>query len=83
MDELLLLPGLIPDVKIRRIVQARSLVTPVSNRHVNSWPKIALMLHTDRKAVARLYSKGLRVITENLAVRKADVLRRSFSALST
>ena len=82
MDEILLLPGLIPDIKARRIVNARSLVTPVSGRYIYSWPKIALMVHSDRKAVARLYVGGLRSIAANLPAEKAYALRHSFGRLA-
>ena len=83
MDELLLLPNYIVDVTTRRVVVARSLVTPVSNRNVYSWPKIALMLHSNRKRAAWLYLKGLREIARALPADKASVLRKSFASLAT
>ena len=82
MDEILLLPNLIPDITLRRIVHARALVAPVSLRYVYSWPKIAVMVHSDRKAVARLHTKGLRCIAKALREEKASALRQSFHALA-
>ena len=82
MDEILLLPGLIPDVLTRRIIHARALVTPVSNRYVYSWSKIATLLQSDRKAIALRHAKGLRSIVARLPPEKASALRHSFTALT-
>ena len=66
MDEILLLPEFIDDPLQRRIVGARSLVTPISQRHLYSWRKIAYMLHMDSRRVARLHHNGLGEIVECL-----------------
>lgn len=82
MDEILPLVSLISDVNVRRIVNARILVTPVSNRYVYTWSRIAFMLHSDRRKVARLYSSGLSEITRRLPSAKVDAIRQSFARLS-
>lgn len=82
MDELLILPSLIPDVLIRRIVNARILVTPVSNRYVYSWTRLAYMLHSDRRRVARLYDNGINEIARKLRRSQIDAFRKSFEVIS-
>ena len=62
VDEILTLPHAIPDITRRRIVQSRSLVTPIAHRHLYSWTKLAKLLHTDRRTVANLYLRGLKEI---------------------
>lgn len=83
MDEILPIVGLIRDVNTRRIVNARILVTPVSNRYVYTWSRIAFMLHSDRRRVARLYANGLAEVVRRLPRDKVDAIRKSFSALAT
>lgn len=82
MDEILPLTALISDVNIRRIVNARLLVTPLSNRYLYSWNRIAFMLHTDRRRVARLFSKGLEEIVMRLCSEKVDAIRDTFEKLT-
>jgi hypothetical protein len=76
MDKLLTFPSLIVDVNTRRIVNSRSLVTPVSNRYLYSWTKLAYMLHVDRRRVIRLHYNGLLEISGKLPAEKVDILRR-------
>lgn len=82
MDKLLLFPNLISDVTIRRIVNARSLVTPVSNRYVYSWTKLGYMIHVDPRRVVRLHQKGLVEISSHLTQEKVDAIRRLRSLMS-
>lgn len=77
VDEILTLPLLVQNQTERRIVQARSLVTPISQRYLYSWSKIARMLHTDRRAVIRWHMHGLRDIiirVDNDTVRKITLI---------
>lgn len=60
MDKLLAFVSLLPDITTRRILNARALIAPISNRHLYSWTKIAFMLHTSRPVVQRLHAKGLK-----------------------
>lgn len=83
MDEILLLPNLIPDITTRRIVNARALVTPVSNRYVYSWTKLAFMLHMDKRRVGTMHYKGILAIVSRLSPEKIDAIRRSMQSLST
>lgn len=77
MDEFLLLPGLIKDITTRRIVNARSVVAPVSQKHLFSWNKLATLLHADRRKIMALHHKGLIEITKSLAPSKVDVFRQT------
>jgi hypothetical protein len=77
MDQILRLPSLIPDIKQRRIINARALVAPVSNRHIYSWTKIAFMLHTSRPVVQRQHSIGLSVIIRCVPQEQIYALRQS------
>lgn len=83
MDEILALPSLVTDVTIRRVLNARALVTPISQRYLYSWTKIAFMLHTDRKRIVRLHFMGLCEIGRRLAPAKADAIRSTLLILST
>lgn len=83
MDEILALPGLITDITVRRIVNSRALVTPVSQRYLFSWTKIAFILHTDRKRVVRLHFSGLCEIARRLPAGQAYTIRQTLTALST
>lgn len=83
MDQILLLPALISEVDLRRIVNARSLTTPVSNRHLYSWTKLSFMLRTNPRLVARSYARGLLEIIYKLSPEKVDTIRHSFITLST
>lgn len=82
MDEILPMVVLIKDINVRRIVNARILVTPLGNRYVYTWSRIAYMLHSDRRRVARLYNNGLNEIIRRLSAEKVDAIRQSFLKLS-
>jgi hypothetical protein len=62
----------IPDNQrvLRRIIGARSLVHPITDRHLFGWTKIAAMLHTDHKAIQRWHADGIRLITARLQAKK-------------
>jgi hypothetical protein len=76
MDKILLFPNLVTDITSRRIINSRSLVTPVSNRYLYSWSKLAFMLHMDRRRVIRLHFTGLCEIVSALPKEKVDAIRR-------
>lgn len=82
MDEILIFPSLIRDDNSRKIVNARALVTPLSNRYLYSWPKLAFMLHTSRHHVIRLHYLGLLEITSRAAPEKVDAVRHHLSSPS-
>lgn len=64
MDEAMTWLQLIPQDRyvLRRIVGARSLVCPISLRHLYSWRRLAVALRADHKAVQRWHGEGLRLI---------------------
>jgi len=68
MDETFGWIGLIPGdrVVLRRIVHARSLVSPLSGRHIYSWRKVAALLGADHRAVQRWHLNGLCLILDGL-----------------
>jgi len=61
MDEALGWIALIPKERyvIRRIVGARSLVSPVTERHLFSWRRLGTVLGADHKAVQRWHAQGI------------------------
>ena len=68
MDEAL---GWIPLIPIdryvlRRIVGARSLVHPITERHLYPWRRLATALGADHKAVQRWHAQGIDLIVSAL-----------------
>ena len=83
MDKLLALPSFIKDVNARKIVNARAMVAPISNRYLYSWSKIAFMLHTDKRLVRRLHHRGLCEIVSHLQQEKIYAIRLLLSTFTT
>jgi hypothetical protein len=74
MDEALGWLPLIPKERyvLRRIVGARSLVSPVTERHLFSWRKLGTVLGADHKAVQRWHGQGIDILVAALrATRQA------------
>jgi len=44
---------------IRRIVGARALVSPITQRHLFAWRRLAALIGADHKAVQRWHSQGI------------------------
>ena len=84
MDEALGWIVLIPRERqvIRRIVGARSLVSPVTERHLFSWRRLGGVVGADHKAVQRWHAQGIDMIVAAVgALRKSGVQSPvSFSA---
>ncbi len=61
--------GLIPSDRyvLRRIVGARALVSPATDRHLFSWRRLGLLLGADHKAVQRWHGEGIGRIVAALA----------------
>ena len=51
---------------LRRVVGARSLVSPITGRHVLSWRRIGDAVGADHKAVQRWHAQGVDVIVASL-----------------
>jgi hypothetical protein len=71
MDEAL---GWIPLIPIdryvlRRIVGARSLVSPVTERHLFTWRRLGALLGADHKAIKRWHGQGIALIVATLRAR--------------
>jgi hypothetical protein len=64
MDEALGWIALIPKERyvLRRIVGARCLVSPVTERHLFSWRRLGGVLGADHKAVQRWHAQGVDMI---------------------
>jgi len=64
MDEAMAWICLIPVERyvLRRIVGARSLVHPVTERHLYPWRRLACALGADHKAVQRWHKQGIELI---------------------
>ncbi len=68
MDEALGRIPLIPRDKyvLRRIVGARSLVSPVTDRHLFTWRRLGTLLGADHKAIQRWHAQGIDLIVKAL-----------------
>jgi len=68
MDEAMSWISLIPIDRyvLRRIVGARSLVHPISQRHLYPWRRLAAALGADHKAVQRWHGQGIALIVDAL-----------------
>lgn len=75
MDEALAWLSLIPADKfvIRRIVAARSMVSPVNGKHLFPWRRVARLIGADHKAVQRWHEQGIDLISRALAARTQAV----------
>ena len=51
---------------LRRIVGARSLVHPITERHLYPWRRLATALGADHKAVQRWHAQGIDLIVSAL-----------------
>lgn len=51
---------------LRRIVGARSLVSPITERHLFPWRRLGLLLGADHKAIQRWHAQGIDVIVNGL-----------------
>ena len=76
MDEAMGWIPLIPRDRyvLRRIVGARSLVSPVTDRHLFTWRRLGLLLGADHKAIQRWHAQGIDLIVKALrgGVTRAD-----------
>ena len=68
MDEALAWITRIPPDRyvLRRIVGARALVSPVTERHLFTWRRLAIVLGADHKAVQRWHAQGIAIIVDAL-----------------
>jgi hypothetical protein len=68
MDRVLGWIRLIPDDRyvLRRIVSARALVNPLTERHLYSWRRLGALLGADHKAVQRWHAQGIDLIVAAL-----------------
>jgi hypothetical protein len=85
VDEILALPSLLPDVLVRRILHARALVAPISNRYICSWTELGYRLKLDRRKVKQLHQRGIEELTAYVPVGKIYTIRplvKNFSLTS-
>lgn len=71
MDEAMAWLTLIPQEKyvLRRVVGARSLVHPITDRHLFAWRRLGAALGADHKAVQRWHAQGIDMIVKGLKAR--------------
>jgi hypothetical protein len=55
---------------LRRIVGARTLVNPMTGRHVFAWRRLATSIGTDHKSVQRWHAQGIAMIVAAITLRK-------------
>lgn len=75
MDEILALPTMLSDPTIRRILHSRALVTPIGNRYLYSWTRIAVLLHANRQAIRRWHTQGLTALAPKIPADKIATIR--------
>ena len=68
MDDALRWVQLIPQDRyvLRRIVGARSLVSPLNDKHLFPWRRLGTMLGADHKAIQRWHAQGIDLIVAGL-----------------
>ena len=68
MDEAMAWLSLIPQERcvLRRVVGARSLVHPITDRHLFPWRRLGAALGADHKAVQRWHAQGVDFIVKAL-----------------
>jgi hypothetical protein len=68
MDQALAWIPLIPEANLvlRRIVGCRSLVSPLTERHLFTWRRLARLLGADHKAIQRWHAAGIDTIVATL-----------------
>ena len=68
MDEALSWLSLIPQDRyvLRRVVGARSLVHPITDRHLFAWRRLGAAMGADHKAVQRWHAQGIDLIVAAL-----------------
>ena len=54
---------------LRRIVGARALVSPTTERHLFAWRRLAALLGADHKAIQRWHAQGIDLIVQALRER--------------
>jgi len=72
MDEAMGWLGLISEDRyvLRRIVGARSLIHPVTDRHLFPWRRLGTVLNADHKGVQRWHAQGIALIVKGLKARE-------------
>lgn len=68
MDEAMAWITLIPQDRyvLRRVVGARSLVHPISDRHLFTWRRLGVALGADTVAIRRWHAQGITIIVEKV-----------------
>lgn len=68
MDEALdWIPSIPPDrYVLRRIVGSRALVSPITERHLFTWRRLAILLGADHKAIQRWHAQGIDLLVMSL-----------------
>lgn len=79
VDTILTLPNRCSDVKVRRVLHARSLIHPINDRHIYGWSKLARLLHVDRRTVKHWHNSGLEEIADNAEEKTVWLILRYFA----
>ena len=79
MDRALAWLSLVPDASfvLRRVAGARSLVHPLTGRHLFTWRRLGAALGADHKAVQRWHGQAMQVIAARLNDPPASVPARA------
>jgi Domain of unknown function (DUF6362) len=70
MDEAFAWLALIPETRyvLRRILGARALVHPLTERHIYPWRRLATLLGTDHKSVQRWHCEAVGLLVQALSI---------------
>lgn len=79
MDTILTWPNRCEKVLIRRVLHARSLVNPITDRHVYGWTRLGKLLQSDRKTIKRWHETGLEETADKLNDREIWLIREYFA----
>jgi hypothetical protein len=84
MDEALDWIPLIPRDRyvLRRIVGSRALVSPITERHLFTWRRLASLLGADHKAIQRWHAQGIDLLVASLNAPLSQANRQKASHIA-
>lgn len=64
MEDILLIPNYLPDVRARKIVRFRTLLHPITGRNLCNWTFLAKKFETSRFLIKNEYEKSIERLTK-------------------
>ncbi len=81
IEQILSIPALCVEIKHRRVLQYRTIIDPISGKHIYNWSRIAKQLKTSRQNVRNWYEVALRDACGKVEENKVCRLAQFFSSL--